>query len=363
VKKALPGYLAQIKKALNPDGGNRPGGLGPQEEAIFKPVAEQFEKLLARYALLLGGGDTAAVRLALDVPTGELSLEATLTGKPDTPLAKAIADRKPTGNKFGSLLTPDTVAGFKTRLPLFTEELRAAAVKGLEEGQKQAGQAGEKDLTDALFQGLIRTAKTGEADVVGAVRGPDKDGAFTAVVAVAFEDPSALEKEFRKLMEKELPGEAERFKWDADKLGKGEHHTYKMPGGRGWLDFSKPFGDDKAAVAFAFAPHGVLVVVGPDAVAELKAALAVKPAESPVLDVVVNPARVRKLVEKTDGPGAEVERALGAEDKLLSAMSLAVTGGKELKVRGAINLRLLPRAVASGRAGGVAPPEAAAPRK
>ena len=189
--------------------------------------------------------------------------------------------------------------------------------------------------------------KTGEADIAGAVRGPDKDGDFTAVLAVAFDDPAALEKEFKKLLEAEAPqDEQDRFKWNADKLGKTSIHTYKPQGGGGFLrDVFKPFGDDRCVVAFAFAPTGVFVAVGPDPVPVMKAALAVKPAESPVLDVLVNPARMFKLVEKVGGRAADVERALGKEDKLISATSLSVTGGKELKVRYALNLRLLPRAL------------------
>lgn len=66
-----------------------------------------------------------------------------------------------------------------------------------------------------------------------------------------------------------------------------------------------------------------------------------------MLDVVLNPARVSKLVEKGGGKALDAERALGREDKLVSATSLRVTGGKELTVRYALNLRLLPRAAAA----------------
>lgn len=342
LKAAVPQHLAELKKRLSEGGPNGGLPLDRQDREIFKPLAEGFEKLLGRYVLLLGGADTAALRLNLDVATGELGVETALAAKPDTALAKLIAGHQPTGNKFGALLTADTAAGFMFRLPLFSDELKGGTVKMLEEGQKAAGQAGPaKDLTDELFKGLIRTVKTGEVDVVGAVRGPDKGGAFTAVVAFAFEDPAALEKEFRKVVEKELPvGEQARIKWDADKLGKTSIHTFQLHSEGGWLDFSKPFGGDKASVALAFAPTGVFVVVGPDAVATMKATLAVKPTAAPVLDVLVNPARVKKLVERSGGPGQDVERVLGAEDKLISAMSLHFTGGKELKVRYAINLRL-----------------------
>ena len=349
VKLAVPTYAKEIKKELGLDGdGLRIFGFGRQEAAIFKPMIDEVEKLFARYVLLLTGGDVATLKLNLDVPTGGLSVEAVLKPKADTALAKAIAARKPTGNQFGGLLTADTAAGFKTRLPLFNDELKMGAVKALEEGRKQANLNGnEKDFMDEIFKGLTRTAKTGEADVVGGIRGPDKNGDFTAVVAFAFEDPAAVAKEWKAFVEKDAPADEQaRFKWDADKAGTVAIHTYQFVGGRGFFgDIGKPFGGEKCLVAYAFAPKGVFVVIGPDPIPVLKTALAVKPADSPVLDVVLNPVRMKKFVEKTGGNGLQAENALGKEDKLLSAMSLKVDGGKELTATFTLNLRMLPRAL------------------
>jgi hypothetical protein len=343
-KLALPTYVKNIKQELRLD--EIPDrDLGK----VIKAGLPEVEKMVARYALLmLGGADTAALRLNVDLATSDLVVEFGVKPKPDTPLAKAVADHKPTGNNFAGLLTPDTVAGFKTRLPFFNDELKAAGVKMLEEGQKMAAQApgNGKDFLDELFKGFIRTVKTGEADIVGGVRGPNKDGQFTAVGAIAFDDPSALEKEFKKFVEKDAPqDELNRIKWDAAKAGKVSIHTYKVPNERGFLNPAQIFGGDDCTLAFAFAPKGVFIVLGPDAIATMNGALAVKPAEGPMLDVVINPARMKKLVEKGGGNAISAEKALGKDDKLVSALSLNVSGGKELSVRLAINLRLLPRAI------------------
>jgi hypothetical protein len=64
-----------------------------------------------------------------------------------------------------------------------------------------------------------------------------------------------------------------------------------------------------------------------------------------VVDVLINPARLAKFVEKTGGNRVEVENALGKDDKLLSAAKLVITGGEQLKVQFALNLRVLPRAL------------------
>ena len=92
-------------------------------------------------------------------------------------------------------------------------------------------------------------------------------------------------------------------------------------------------------------------MIGTDPIPEMKTALAVKPVDSPVLDIVVNPSRLAKMVERSGGMALGVERRFGREDKLLSATSLHISGGKELTVRYAINLRLIPRALAVEESG------------
>jgi hypothetical protein len=347
VKLALPTLMAEVKKTIL-------GGLylDRDEQPIVKAIVPEVEKLVGRYLKLAAGADEMAARINIDVETGKLTTELTLNGKKGSELSTIIAARKPTENKFGALIaTPDTIAGFKFRLPLFEEEIRTAAVAGLEAGQKEATRNIPDPIKTALeefFKGLGRTVKTGEFDIVAGVRGPDKNGSYTAVGAIAFEDPAALEKEFKKLIQNlALQNIQDAIKWDAAKAGKVSIHTWKMPAG-GFLDITKIFGGDDCTIAFAFAPHGVFAVIGPDAVGTMKDALAVKPVDSPVLDVVVNPARVVKLLDKVSGPNgpgyARLEAILGKEDKLVSVMSATLEGGKELKMAYSINLRLILRA-------------------
>src|SRR5207249_3542614 len=162
-------------------------------------------------------------------------------------------------------------------------------------GQKEAVKAAEevaKPLVDELFKGLIRTVKTGEFDIAAAVRGPNKDGAFAIAVGIAFEDPSALEKEFKKYVEKEVPeDERKRITWGEPKAGKVAVHTY-APAPEQLARAGEFLGGEKCRVAFAFAPHGVIVIVGPDAAEAVAAAAVAKPAESPVFDIMLNPARL-----------------------------------------------------------------------
>jgi hypothetical protein len=344
VKAALVTLLLDAKKELL----EKAAGDLPNQAGVKQAFAE-VEKLVKRYFLLLGGADTAALRVSLDPGTGDATVEATLTPKPNTELAKQIAARQPARNQFAGLLTRDTVAGAYYSAPLFAEEMRNAfeAVSGREQvgifpGIPEAG----KDTVDELFKGQTRTLKGGEFDFLMAVRGPDKNGHYGAVAAMSFDDPAALEKAFKKWMENNGPPEAlGSFKWNADKAGTVNVHTFKLAGAP-VPELNKLFGDD-LTLAFAFAPKAIYVTLGPDAVGALKDALKAKPAEAPALDVLVNPAKLAKLVETAGGNALAVERAIGREDKLLSATSLRVTSGKELSLRFAINMKLIPRAIAS----------------
>ena len=112
-------------------------------------------------------------------------------------------------------------------MPLFEEELRNAAAVGLEAGQERSPKTRRgrrKPLLEELFKGLIRTVKTGEFDVVGAVRGPDKNDWYTALGAIAFEDPSKLEKEFKTFVEKNAPPDGRR-----DQVGRREGRHRRHP--------------------------------------------------------------------------------------------------------------------------------------
>jgi hypothetical protein len=345
VKAALVTLLLDAKKSLQETLGNAP------DAAALKPVFAELEKLAKRYLILLNGADTAALRLNFDATTGDVAVEATLTPKPNTELAKQIAARKPGENQFAGLLTPDTVAGAYYSAPLFADELRDAFGALSEQQQKDLAQnlqlpEAAKATIEELSKGQARTLKSGTFDFFMAVRGPNKDGHYSAVAAMSFEDPSALEKEFKKFMESDGPPEAiGTFKWNADKAGTVNIHTFKLNGAN-LPPPVKIFGD-APAVAFAFAPKAIYVTFGPDAVAALQDALKAKPAETPAFDLVVNPAKLAKLVEAGGGAAATIERAIGKENKLISATSIRVTSGKDLSLRFALNLKVIPRAIAS----------------
>ena len=322
--------------------------LPPELTDTGKKVIEQFSKMAARYLDLSKGAKEVALKVNTDLGTGDLFVELSLVAVPGSPLEKLIAGRTATTNQFGGLLTADTVVGFRGSLPLFAEEVRNSATEGLELLRKQAANEAPpfgKNFLDEILQGAIRTVKTGNVDVAGALRGPDNSGKYTAVGAISFEDPSAIEKELKTLIDTIAPpGEKELFTWEAAKVDGVNIHTFNLAKSRGALtpELQGVFGPE-TVLAFAFAPKAIVLAMGPGAVAAVKEVLALKPAPSPALDVVLNPGRLIKTVLAGGGPAeaADAEAALGKEDRLRSVISLDLSGGKELKLKVGINIQTL----------------------
>ncbi|MFO0823991.1 MAG: hypothetical protein U0792_12915 [Gemmataceae bacterium] len=190
-------------------------------------------------------------------------------------------------------------------------------------------------MIEETFKGLNRTVADGEVDGVIALRGPDKNGLYTLVGAVAFEDPSAIEKELKTLFKEKLPPEQRViFNLDIAKVGNTNIHQVKI-GGFLPPEAQKIFGEE-ASLTLAFAPNGIFVAFGPDAVNTMKTALEVKKGPSAPLDVVINPSRLGKLITAL---GKEPPPGFGSQDKVISVFAVSLEGGKELRLRFSTNLK------------------------
>ena len=310
------------------------GGVGMQEKVLLDPLLGLAKRALA----LSEGAKEAALRLELNPGTADFQATLTVTPIAGSPLEKVIGGMKPAMNAFADLVTPDAAAGLRLQIPFDIPEVRDSTVKGLEFLQKEAANNAfgpVKPMIDELLKGSIRTVKAGPVDVGVVVRGPDKDGAFTGVGAITFDDPSAIEKEFKKFVTGNAPADFQQaLKWDAEKVNGVSVHTLdlSMMPGEGPA-FIRMFGQN-ATMAFAFAPKAYYQAIGPDPIGAIKAAMALKPGEAPHLQAVVNPSRLVKLVQAADPQaGAIVAGTIGTDDKLAQAVALSVSGGKELTVK------------------------------
>jgi hypothetical protein len=317
-----------------------PPGAADALGDVFKSFSRINEQMYSQ-------GEVAVLRLFYDQASAEVGYEMGLKARPGTALAKEIAARKPTTNRFAGLAGGDTAAGILAQLPTFTKELQDAIASGLDAGRKMAAQEAPEEyraVIDEALAGLGRTVKSGEFDLAAVVNGPDAGGKFTVVVGVSFDDPSKLETELRAL-HKNAPEEI-RNMIRLDDAKAGDVSIHRMAVGLFLPPEVQAVFGDKASICLAFAPKGIYLSFGPAAVDTIKSAVAAKPAESKALDVLVNPSRVQKLAAAIDPQaGQGVAQAIGTADERVSALSLTVEGGGELRFRLAVALKLIPRAI------------------
>jgi hypothetical protein len=255
-----------------------PAGSPP--EVALQQAVEPLAKMVRRVGdQVLTEGSVVSFRVLLEPTAGELGFETALTPKPGTPLAKEIAARKPTTNRFAQLVTPDATAGVLFQAPLFAPEIRNAIAVGLEQGQKAAAVPPQfQAIVDEAFKGGIRTVKSGEFDLGVALIGPDKDGLFNASLGISFDDPSGLEKALRAALKKADPGVKGLIQMDAAKAnGVSMHRVAAGP----FLPppAQKAFGEG-AALYVAFAPKGIYLTFGQAGQDVMTAALKTRPAPS-----------------------------------------------------------------------------------
>lgn len=322
----------------------------PVPEKARDAIGKLFDYVVKANEQFYTEGESSVARLVYDRAAGEIVYEAGMKAKPGTELAKQIAARKPATNRFAGLVTKETTAAVLAQAPLFVPEIGEAAAAAVEAVVDEVGRNNPppepaRPVFDAAVAGLARTLKSGDLDVAAALAGPNKDGAFTAIAALTFDDPSKVEQELRALHKTAPEGVRDLIKLDAAKAGGASLHEAAV-GAFLPPEAQKVFGDSAVACA-AFAPKAVYLAFGPDARAAVTAALAAKPGPAKALDVVVNPARVRKLAAGIDpNAGDQVAKLVGADDKAVSALYVEMTGGDQLMVRMGFNLKLLPRAAA-----------------
>ena len=326
-------------------------GIGQQEEAILKPAMAELEKLATRYIKYAGGHRhrSPLVSCSMRQPATSSSRRRSPASRtPNSPRPSPPSSTRPIA--FAALACASRhrrrahlpAAALRARTP----QRRGARLGGCSEGSPRTPTIPARRPREELFKGLARTAKTGEFDLTLAVRGPDKDGWFTVLGAVAFDDTAALEKAYRDYIDKNPDKAGGETKWD---VGQGGYRLHSHPQTQPGRVHRPEQGLRRREVHRSHSPsrrRAVFLAMGPDAIGTLKEALAVKPAPAPVLDVLLNPARTTKLIQKIMGPDdpdiADVEIVLGKEDKLLSILSATLEGGKELRAAITINLKVLP---------------------
>jgi hypothetical protein len=317
-------------------------GAPPEAQAFAKSLTD----LVGRVGqAALADGREAVTRFDLDPATAGIKTEFRLEPKPGTGLAKDFAAFQPTTNRFAGLAGPDTVGSALVRLPLFAPDLRSAADSILD---VIAGFVSDNPapLPGEVIAAVRRSVKAGELALGIAVRGPDKNGLYTAAYGVTLADTGPVEKAVRATITdpRQAPGV---FKLDAEKVGSvSVHHTNLLAVLQGPVadGVKKVFGD--GPVRFAFGPDMLVASFGPDGLALLTDALAMKPLPAPLVDGTLSVKRLLQLITRFDPASAEEGRTIFDDIDRLTLLRLSADGGPALTVKFTFSALLMPRASA-----------------
>ena len=338
LKELLDGWWSAAKASADQLETNPPRDMPKSWPGLAKAVLAWTD---ANTASLFKEGEAVTLRVKAEPKTADFAFEVSVTPKAKSQLAADIQAVKPTQGRFHQLVTKDAVGGVwlsvGTGLPKAVREkagpFAADLVALLEQGapEEARGVLGE-------FAKAANAAVTdGKVDAGLALLGPDKDEAYTAIVAVGVAEPAAIEKAVRALV-KDLPKEVQEvIKLDAEKAGGLSVHTLTLPEGQLWVE--AVFGK-KATVRLAFGEDAVYLAMGPDGLKQVERAAGLKPAAGKRMDFVVNGAKANKLFTAVageqpggpGGPGMVFGMLFGKADALRSLQGVEVSGGEKLTI-------------------------------
>jgi hypothetical protein len=334
--------------------------FGPPKHVakMITTFLDEGPRLVRRYGETgLKEADEVALRFSWDQATGDTVTELTLVPKAGTPLAKEIAAKAATANRFANLVPKDAVVGGVVKAPLFAAEVReivAAILEALQEELKDKDGLPEAfhPVADEVAKSLIGSVKKGSFDAAAALTGPNKDGKFTVVVGLSLDDAAAVEKALRQAAK--AADLAKLVQFDVAKAGAVNVHKVSLITAFPEdvrAELTKVFGDDPPA-HFAFDKDAVFVAAGPDSLAAVKAAVEAKPGAAPVIDVTANMNRLHKFIGTVadEKVAAAFAKALGTDDKAVTLFRVTVEGGQTLKAKATLNLRYIPKFFLVGEA-------------
>lgn len=296
--------------------------------------AALLEDFSRRTKQLMTEGSALSFRLSVDRKAGEITVESSLTGKPDSKLATEIAELSHSRSIFAAVAGSDSAFNLLLHAGL-TGDLRKAMEPVIDEGMQLALKKEQDEKRRAVAEKFLKavapTMKMGEFDGGMSIRGPGKDGKYSLLVGIKLVDGDALEKSFRALVKDLREEEQAKIKFDVDKAGAIKIHM---------LDIQKDvdaktqsiFGDNQLYMAFR--GDAWFLAGGEGGLALLKEALASKPKEAPQFQFEMAVKRVAPVLAKTN---KDVDKALdlafGKDSSSDDKVRITVEGGKTLRAR------------------------------
>jgi hypothetical protein len=306
---------------------NQPGETKEEHELKVLVLDEMFE----RVSTVINEGSEATLSFDVDRKTNDISLDLSLKGKKGSKLATGIANLAKLKSAAAGVLTTDSAMSMATRFTL-PEKFAQALAKTIEaEMKKNAEKTPDKthrELVEKFTKAIMPTIRAGELDTAFDLRGPNKKGIYTLLVAGGVEKGSDLESTLREIV-KTVPQLEDLIKLDQDKAAGTAIHAINIPDNN--EKFSKIFGDSRMFLALR--DDAIFLAMGEDGLAGLKTALATTPRAAHPLQFELSLGRFGKIMEKDQPAAGKVIEEVFDKKKQNDRIRVSVDGGNALNLR------------------------------
>lgn len=319
----------------------------PAYGEFARSLMDSYVAMMNRMSAQMKNTEESGFRVVLDEKSAEIAMESYAIPKAGSTYAAEIAAVKPTMNRFGSLVSDQTAVGGMVQLPIFAPELRDIINKLIAEGEKNIDEGEEfiQPVMRELLTGIKRTIKADAIDFAATVNESKTAGKFNAIAAVTFDDATGLEKALKAAMKNAPKDVVDHVKFDVDTIDKVSVH--RVTSEEGEANAAKQiFG--AAEFYFAFGPKGIYFAMGPDWKESLQAAMTAKAVPAKVFEIAGSPMRLGSFITAVnEDAGSMIAPALGKDERRVSILSISYEGGSTMKMRMAMNLKVVPKLVMS----------------
>jgi hypothetical protein len=335
--------LGQIEVRLADIEEQKPRGDNP-EEKIRAQGAKVGAKAAAKgISTLINDGLALSIRLAVDRDAKTLVAEASLSGKPESHLATALAGFGRTQSLFAGLLDPDAAVNLLAHGSLPADLHKAVDSLIDDIGAKALAQErdpGKRSEEEKVLKVLAPTLKAGELDAAASVRGPSASNHYGVVAGLKVQDGLAIQKTLRDLLPKLPEADRDRIKLDAEQAGDVAIHRIE-PGKDYDKEARQKFGDHPFYLAFR--QNAVLVSMGEGGLEALKQALTAAAAAAPPLQIDLSVARLAPLMGKSHkgDPKEAAAKAFAGAGHGKDHVRISLQSGQALKLRLEMNTAVL----------------------
>jgi hypothetical protein len=310
-----------------------------QSEKLRKLAAQGLNQIAEDFKSVLDDGAELKLEFDINKTSGELIVNAGLSGQGNSRLAKKISDLGKSTSLFAGLAGPDTAVQMLLHFAA-ADAMRKGLADVIEEGNAKARAAIQDEAkrrdAERLIKALAPTLESADIDAAFTVNRPEKSKHYNVIAAVKLTEGNKLATTLHDLVSgllKEIP-EAERAKIKLDAESAGSIKIHRLAIQEKYDEKARAvFGDNPLYVAFR--DDALFLAVGEDALAALKKALAAPPAVAPPFQLNVSVARLAKLLTTAGGPDVSFP---GTDP---GNVTLSVEGGSALRLRLSVQLSVV----------------------